>query len=128
LSVAPIPGGTVRLTVGAANTWAVNIDKAFQANGALPVGSVNGTVTVKGNANGVYKTKKDTGVVFRLSAGSGTASFSGTVNGRPLSFSYPVKPGDVQQYLGIKGKAIPTCTPGNLTLRFKFATLRFVPA
>lgn len=128
LRFAPVAGGTVRLTIGATNTWSVTIDKAFRASGALPVGSVNGTVTVTGSANGTYKSKRDTSVVIRLSAGSGSATFSGTVNGLPLSFSYPVKSGDVQQYLGIKGKAFPTCTPGGLTLRYKLATLTLVAA
>jgi hypothetical protein len=128
LNVSPLAGGSIRLTVTAAKTWAVTIDKSFRATGALPVGSVDGTARVTGQATGPYKLKKNGAVVFRLSSGSGNAAFSGTLNGRPLSFSYAVKPGDVQKYLGIKGKAVPTCTPGRLTLRFKLVTLTFAPA
>jgi hypothetical protein len=128
VTVAPLPGGSIRLTVSAAKTWALTIDKSFRATGALPVGSVDGTARITGQGNGPYKLKKNGAVVFRLASGSGTAAFSGTVNGQPLAFSYPVKPGDVQKYLGIKGKAVPTCSPGRLTLRFKLITLTLVPA
>jgi hypothetical protein len=127
VNVTPIAGGTIQLTVDA-STWSVSVDKSFDATGALPVGNVDGTVHVTGSATGTYKVKQDTGVVFRLTSGSGTAAFTGTVNSRPLSFSYPVKKGDVQQYLGIKGKALPSCTATRLTLRFKAVTLTFVPA
>jgi hypothetical protein len=125
LSVTPIPGGAIRLTVGGAGTWSVTVDKSFHASGALPLGTVDGTADLAGAASGTYRTKKDGGVVFRLSSGFGVATFSGTVNGRSLTFTYPVKAGDVQKYLGIKGKALPSCAGNTLTLRFKLVTLAF---
>src|SRR5689334_5835813 len=60
VSVTPIAGGSIRLTVGA-GTWSVAVsDKSFHATGALPVGDVDGVVTVNGSANGPFKVKKDT--------------------------------------------------------------------
>jgi hypothetical protein len=125
LSVTPIAGGAIRLTVGGAGTWSVTVDKSFHATGSLPLGSVDGTADLDGAAAGTYRSKKDGGIVFRLSSGFGTAAFSGTVNGRSLSFTYPIKAGDVQKYLGIKGKALPACAGNTLTLRFKLVSLSF---
>jgi hypothetical protein len=125
LTVTPLAGGAIRVSVGAAGTWSVTVNKSFRATGSLPVGTVNGTATLTGAATGTYKTKKSGAVVFRLTSGSGTAAFSGTLNGVPLNFTYPVKAGDVQKYLGIKGKALPSCSGNSLTLRFKLVTLSF---
>jgi hypothetical protein len=125
LSVTPLTGGAIQLSVGAAGTWSVTVNKSFHATGSLPVGTVDGTATLTGAATGVYATKRTGAVVFRLTSGSGTAAFSGTVNGLPLDFTYPVKAGDVQKYLGIKGKALPSCAGNTLTLRFRAVTLVF---
>jgi hypothetical protein len=126
LTAAPLPGGSVTLTIGAGGTWRADVDKSFHATGSGPLGSASGTVAIDAAANGTYRVKKNSALVFRISAASGTATFSGTVNGAPTHYSYRVVKSDVQRYLGVKGKAVPACTAGHhLTLRFKTVTLSF---
>jgi len=126
LTVAPVPGGVVRLTLGT-GTWSLDVDKSFSATGSGPLGNASGTVAVDTIANGTFKAKPNGSLAVRISAASGTATFDGTVNGTPTHYPYNIVKNDVNAYFGIKGKAIPTCSAGpRLSLRFKTATLSFV--
>lgn len=126
LTVTPAPGGAVKLTLGSAGTWALDVDKSFSATGTGPLGTASGSVAVDAIANGTFRAKNNGSLVFRISAASGTATFNGTVNGTPTTYHYSVVKSDVQAYLGVKGKAVPTCSAGpHLSLRFRTATLTF---
>ncbi len=125
LGVTPRPGGAVRLTITPDGTWSLDVDKSFFATGTGALGTASGTVTVDAVASGLYRARKNGSVVFRIRSGSGNANFAGTVNGAPLSYAYSIVKSDVQRYLGIKGKAVPTCNGGSLSLRFNTVTLRF---
>ena len=126
LTVAPKPGGHVTLTLSSAGTWALDVNKSFDATGTGPLGTASGSVAVDASANGTFRAKSNGSIVFRISAASGNATFNGTVNGTPTTYSYSVIKSDVQAYLGIKGKAVPTCSAGpHLSLRFRTVTLSF---
>jgi hypothetical protein len=126
LTVTPKPGGAVKLTLGAAGTWSLDVNKSFNAAGTGPLGTASGTVAVDAVANGTFRGKSNGSLVFRISAASGNATFNGTVNGTPTTYSYSVIKSDVQAYLGIKGKAVPTCSAGpHLRLSFRTVTLTF---
>ena len=126
LTVSPAPGGAVTLTLGSAGTWALAVNKSFNATGTGPLGTASGSVAVNASANGTFRGKSNGSLVFRISAASGNATFNGTMNGTPTTYAYSVVKSDVQAYLGIKGKAVPTCSAGpHLALRFNTATLNF---
>lgn len=125
LTVSPAPGGAVTLTLGA-GTWSLDVNKSFNATGTGPLGTASGSVAVDAVANGTFRSKSNGSLVFRISAASGNATFNGTVNGSPTTYAYSVVKSDVQAYLGVKGKAVLTCSAGpHLTLRFRTATLTF---
>jgi hypothetical protein len=126
LDVTARAGGAVFLTIGPSGTWSLDVDQSFNATGTGPLGTATGIVAVDAVASGAYRARTNGSLVFRIRSASGGATFSGTVNGSPLSYSYAIVKSDVQRYLGIKGKAVPTCSAGpHLALRFNTVTLRF---
>lgn len=124
VTATPVPGGAITLT-NTASTWQLKANQSVTVSGTTPYGPVAGTVKLDATANGTYTTSGST-LTFSVGSLSGTASFTGTVAGRPFSGSLSLPGGDdLDDLVALRGSASYSCGASSLSLQFTGLKLDF---
>jgi hypothetical protein len=124
ITAAPVPGGSIVLT-NTATTWQLKANQAITVSGTTPFGAVSGTVTVNATAKGTYTSSVST-LAFSVGSVTGTASFAGTVGGKPFSGTLALPAGDdLDGLVALHGNAAYSCGASSLSLQFSSMKLNF---
>lgn len=125
LDVDALPGGTLTLTA-TATTWRLSGAQELSVAGPTPWGNVAGTVSATIDASGTYTRVTSSTLSFTLSSVAGSGTFTGRINGQPVTFSRSLADLGVDDIYGLKGEAGFACgTSPKLRLTFSSLTMDF---